>query len=61
MSKQKQRDVDWLQRHFPSPQARDVADKTMDDIPVTEPMSTYLDRWIQAYIKAGGRTDLKLD
>jgi hypothetical protein len=54
-------DERWMDRHFPTSHAREVADAAMDAIPETEPMTTFLDRWIAAYLKAGGRTDLKFD
>jgi len=61
MSKTKLPDEKWFQRHFPSKHARDIADKAIDAISVTQPMHVFLDAWIAAYVAAGGRTDLKFD
>lgn len=53
MIKQKP-DDDYVQRRFPTRAARKAADEAIDPIPVSEPMSTFLDTWIAAYRKAGG-------
>ncbi len=50
-----------LKRMFPSPNARAVADSAMDAIDASEPMSRFIDRWIEAYIAAGGKTNVKFD
>ena len=50
-----------MRRHFPTLQARKVADEAIDALPVEAPMSTYLDTWITSYVKAGGLTKIKLD
>jgi len=50
-----------MDRHFPNARAREVADAAMDAIHATAPMQVFLDRWIEAYLAAGGRTDLKFD
>lgn len=43
-----------LTARFPTAHAREAADKAIDALPATEPMTTYLDTWIAAYRAAGG-------
>ena len=50
-----------MARNFPSQHARVLADRAIDQLDVTLPMTTYLDVWIAAYIAAGGKTPLKID
>ena len=47
-----------MNQHFPSQHARMKADEAIDQLNVSEPMSRYLDVWIAAYIRAGGKTPL---
>ena len=49
----------WMARNFPSQHARMKADEAVDQLDVSEPMTRYLDVWIAAYIRAGGKTPLK--
>jgi len=60
MSEAEREERDFRKR-FPDAHARKRADEAMDAIAVTEPMTTFLDAWIRAYIVAGGKTPLKLD
>lgn len=50
----------WVAKHFPTSHARDAADRAIDDMDPHAPMSAYLDAWIAAYLKAGGKTELRL-
>jgi len=50
------RDDEWFQKNFPTSHARDIADKAIDKIDVTEPLHVFLDAWLAAYLAAGGRT-----
>ena len=45
----------WWREHFPTIAARNAADEAIDKLPVTAPMSEYIDAWIAAYMAAGGR------
>lgn len=54
-------DEERFRRIFPTPRARDVADQAIDDVGVTEPMTTFLDAWVRAYVAAGGKTTFKFD
>jgi hypothetical protein len=54
------KDDAWFAKHFPSAAARAKADATIDRLDPQEPMTTFLDAWIRAYIDAGGKTKLKL-
>lgn len=60
--KKSKKDVEaaWWVKNFPTVSARDAADKAIDALDPKEPMTTFLDAWIAAYIKAGGKTDLKI-
>jgi hypothetical protein len=51
-------DVRWFHQHFPSKFARDRADEAIDQLDPSEPMTTFLDVWLVAYKKAGGKTDV---
>jgi len=44
----------WWRDHFPTVSARQAADAAVDALPVTSPMSTFIDAWIAAYVAAGG-------
>lgn len=55
------KDDKWFIKHFPSAMACEVADKAIDKLDVALPMSNFIDAWIDAYVKAGGRTDIKGD
>jgi hypothetical protein len=48
----------WWREHFPTPGARDAADKTIDELSIELPMSKFIDTWIEAYVAAGGKTPL---
>lgn len=61
MAKKPETASQWMNRMFPDARARDVADKTIDALPVEAPMSLYLDTWIAAYIATGGKTPWKFD
>ena len=52
------RDEAWFAKHFPNARARDAADKAIDLIDPKEPMTTFLDAWVAAYVRAGGKTKL---
>jgi hypothetical protein len=41
---------------YPNKRCRDFADKAIDTIPVSEPMSAFLDAWDAAYVYAGGKS-----
>jgi hypothetical protein len=45
----------WWREHFPTVSARQAADAAVDALPVSAPMSEYIDRWIAAYTAASGR------
>jgi hypothetical protein len=47
----------WWREHFPSSAARDAADRAIECLG-DEKMSTYIDTWVTAYLKAGGKTPL---
>lgn len=50
----------WFAKHFPSPGARDKADRATDALSPTQPMTDYIDTWIAAYRAAGGKVNLKV-
>ncbi len=60
MSKKDKKDDVWWAKNFPTVHARAVADKAIDDLDPREPMTKYIDVWIQAYVKAGGKTNIKI-
>jgi hypothetical protein len=60
VKKKKLKDEEWFAKHFPTAHARDAADKAVDALDPTSPMTTYIDVWIAAYIKAGGKTEIKV-
>ena len=49
-----EKDARALKARFPSARAREAADKAVDELPLTAPMTSYVDAWIAAYRKAGG-------
>ena len=51
-------EVRWWRRHFLDVAARDVADRAIDPLPLSAPMSVYIDVWVAAYLRAGGTTPL---
>lgn len=55
------KDAAWMAKNFPSSHARKIADEAVDALPVSEPMSVFLDTWVRAYIEAGGKTPFKFD
>ena len=60
MSKAKKKDdAAWFAKHFPTTHARDAADRAVAALDAHLPMTTFLDVWIAAYIKAGGKTSIK--
>lgn len=44
-----------LEQRFPTARARDVADKAIDALPESAPMTEYIDTWLAAYREAGGK------
>jgi hypothetical protein len=52
---QEEKDREKLRRRFPTLHARQAADKLVDKLPVSAPMSTYTDVWLAAYRSAGGK------
>lgn len=48
----------WWREHFPNVSACNAADRAIDKLPIDAPMSVYLDTWVTAYLKAGGKTPL---
>lgn len=61
MSKKHETASQWMARMFPDQKARDVADRSVDELPTSDPMSLYLDTWIASYLAAGGKTPWKFD
>ena len=54
------KDDAWFAKNFPTAHARDAADKAIDKLDVHEDMRAYIDAWIAAYIKAGGKCNIKI-
>lgn len=50
-----EKDRALLIKRFPSFHARIAADRTVDTLPADAPMTLYVDTWIAAYRKAGGK------
>lgn len=43
-----------VEQRWPTRHARDAADKAIDALPETAPMTEYIDVWLAAYRSAGG-------
>lgn len=56
----KDEEAAWWAKNFPTVAARDAADRAVDKLDPREPMTTFLDTWVIEYIKAGGKTDIKV-
>ena len=54
------KDDAWMSQNFPSPHAREAADKAIDKLDPSLPMTAFIDAWIAAYSAARGRTSLKV-
>lgn len=50
----KKTDEQLLRERFPNAKARAAADKAVEDLPESAPMTAHIDCWIAAYKKAGG-------
>jgi hypothetical protein len=62
MTKKKVKDdAAWWAANFPTAHARAAADKVIDELDPTLPMTTFLDTWIAAYVAAGGRRKVYRD
>jgi hypothetical protein len=48
-------DAEFWRRRFPTAAARAAADQAIDALPISLPMSAYLDEWLRAYRVAGGK------
>lgn len=59
MGKKQKPPRDPLEKHYPSPRGRAAADAAIDALPVTEPMSTFLDAWDEAYFRATGHSPFR--
>lgn len=44
---------------YPNKRCRDAADRAVDGLPVSEPMSAFLDLWDASYVAAGGKSPWK--
>ena len=49
-----ERDAKALKERFPTARARDAADRAVDELPLTAPMTAFVDKWIEVYRKVGG-------
>lgn len=47
-------DQKWVERRFPTKRARELADEALDEIPESEPLSRFIDRWLEVYREHGG-------
>lgn len=54
MSERERRKTWTVERRFPTTSARDAADRAIDALPASEPMSAYLDLWLATYRAVGG-------
>lgn len=45
-----------IQARYPTVQAREAADRVIEGMDPTLPMTAFIDAWIDVYLKAGGRT-----
>lgn len=43
-----------LEERFPTKTAREKADAAIDALPVSAPMTEYIDTWLRVYREAGG-------
>ena len=43
-----------VEQRFPTRTARELADKAIDALPESEPMTAYIDTWLATYRAAGG-------
>jgi len=55
----KKEEAAWWAKNFPSAAAREAADKAVDAVDPKESMTTFLDVWLAAYVRAGGKTKHK--
>lgn len=55
----KKEEAAWWVKNFPTVHAREAADRAVDAIDPKEPMTTFLDVWLAAYIATGGKTKHK--
>jgi hypothetical protein len=49
-----EKDARAMKERFPTARAREAADRAVDELPVTEPMTRFVDVWLEAYRAAGG-------
>jgi len=54
------KDDDHFVKCFPTPHARDKADRATDTLSPTQPMTDYIDCWYAAYVAAGGKVNIKV-
>ena len=52
-------EASWWRKNFPNPAARAEADKVIDGLDPKEPMSKFIDTWIEAYHRAGGKRGIR--
>jgi len=43
-----------VEQRFPTKKAREAADAAIDALSETEPMTVYIDRWLETYRAHGG-------
>jgi hypothetical protein len=48
-----------VEKLFPNPNARKVADEAVDALPATEPMTTFLDVWEAAYFSVAKKSPFR--
>lgn len=53
-SKHKSDPAKWWRDNFPNVNARDAADKVVDEMDTRLPMEAFIDAWLAAYKAAGG-------
>lgn len=46
---------DWLEQKFPTARAREAADKAIEPLASSLPMTEFIDTWYIAYVAAGGK------
>jgi LPS sulfotransferase NodH len=54
------KDDEWFAKNFPTPHAREAADRAIDKLDPSLPMTAFIDAWIAAYLAAGGCADLNV-